>query len=100
GVRRDLNDPAATPETFLAIATMVLLILGVFQGDKSMRQIGWLAAIALAVAAYLSVHVAPATGQMPAFANQFIVDGFAGFMKVLTLLASAVSILISLGYAE
>src|SRR5882757_9375961 len=76
------------------------LILGVFQGDKSTRLIGWLAAIALAFAAYLSVHIAPATGQTPAFANQFIVDGFAAFMKLLTLLATAVSILISLGYAE
>ena len=96
----DLNYAAATPEIFLAIAAMVLLVLGVFQGDKSMRLIGWLAAIVLAIAAYLAVHVAPATGQTPAFANQFIVDGFAGFMKVLTLLATAASILISLGYAE
>jgi NADH-quinone oxidoreductase subunit N len=96
----DLNYAAATPEIFLAIAAMVLLVLGVFQGDKGTRLIGWLAAIALAVAAYLSVHVTPETGQTPAFANQFIVDGFAGFMKVLTLLATAVSILISLGYAE
>src|SRR5689334_12849938 len=96
----DLNYAAATPEIFLAVASMVLLILGVFQGDKSTRLIGWLAAIALAVDAYLAVHVAPATGATPAFANQFIVDGFAGFMKVLTLLATAASILISLGYAE
>ena len=44
----DLNYTAATPEIFLAIASMVLLILGVFQGDKSTRLIGWLAAIALA----------------------------------------------------
>jgi NADH-quinone oxidoreductase subunit N len=96
----ELNYTAATPEIFLAVSSMVLLILGVFQGDKSMRLIGWLAAIVLAIAAYLAVHVAPATGATPAFANQFIVDGFAGFMKVLTLLATAASILISLGYAE
>src|SRR3569832_943760 len=96
----DLNYAVATPEIFLAVAILVLLILGVFRGDGSMRLIGWLAAIALAIDAYLAVHVAPATGQTPAFANQFIVDGFAGYMKVLTLLATAVSILISLGYAE
>src|SRR6185295_721735 len=95
----ELNLAAATPEIFLAIAAMVLLILGVFQGDKATRPVAWLAAAALCVAAYLAVHVSPATGADPAFGGQFIVDGFAGFMKVLALLATAAAILISLGYA-
>jgi len=79
----ELNLAAATPEIFLAVAAMVLLILGVFQGDKATRLVAWLAAAALCVAAYLAVHVSPATGSDPAFGGQFIVDGFAGFMKVL-----------------
>jgi len=95
----ELNLAAATPEIFLAVAAMVLLILGVFMGDRSMRLVSWLAAGALCVAAYLAAHVAPATGADPAFGGQFIVDGFAGFMKVLSLLATAAAILISIGYA-
>src|SRR5262249_46327895 len=95
-----LNYAAAAPELFLAVAALAPLILGVCLRDKLTRPIGYLAAIALAIAAYLAVQVAPATGQEPAFANQFIVDQFGGFMKVLSLLATAVSILISLGYAE
>jgi NADH-quinone oxidoreductase subunit N len=96
----ELNLAAATPEIFLAVAAMALLILGVFQGDKFTRPVSWLAAIALCIAAYLAADVAPATGADPAFGGQFIVDGFAGFMKVLALLATAAAILISLGYAS
>jgi NADH-quinone oxidoreductase subunit N len=96
----ELNLAAATPEIFLAVSAMVLLILGVFQGDKSMRLVSWLAAGVLCIAAYLAVHVAPATGADPAFGGQFIVDGFAGFMKVLSLVATAAAILISIGYAS
>ncbi|HVO03455.1 MAG TPA: NADH-quinone oxidoreductase subunit NuoN [Candidatus Cybelea sp.] len=96
----DLNLAAATPEIFLAVAAMVLLMLGVFQGDKATRAVSWLAAIVLVVGAYLSAHIAPEHGANPAFGGQFIVDGFAGFMKVLTLVATAVAILMSLGYAS
>ena len=96
----ELNLAAATPEIFLAISAMVLLLVGVFLGDKSMRLISWLAAGALCIAAYLSMHVAPATGADPAFGGQFIVDGFAAFMKVLSLVSTAAAILISIGYAS
>jgi NADH-quinone oxidoreductase subunit N len=96
----ELNLAAATPEIFLAVSAMVLLLLGVFQGDKFTRPLSWLAAIVLCIAAYLAAHVSPATGADPAFGGQFIVDGFAGFMKVLSLLATAAAIVISLGYAE
>src|SRR6187402_2508066 len=56
--------------------------------------------IFLAIAANLAVHVAPTTGADPAFGGQFIVDGFAAFMKVLSLVATAAAILISIGYAS
>ncbi len=45
-----LNFAAATPEIFLAVSAMVLLILGVFQGDKFTRPLSWLAAIVLCIA--------------------------------------------------
>jgi NADH-quinone oxidoreductase subunit N len=95
----DLNISAAIPEIWLACASMVLLILGVFQGDKFTKPVAWLAAIALVVGAYLAAHVAPVTGSMPAFGGLFIVDGFAGFTKVLSLVGTAVAIVMSLGYA-
>jgi len=38
----DLNLAAATPEIFLAVSGLVLLILGVFQGDKFTRPLSWL----------------------------------------------------------
>src|ERR1700749_4516759 len=38
---------AALPEIFLAAASLALLILGAFQGDKAARGIAWLAVSAL-----------------------------------------------------
>jgi NADH-quinone oxidoreductase subunit N len=96
----DLNYAAATPEIFLAIASLALLILGVFLGDRATRLVGWLAAAALVIGAYLAVQIVPGSGTAPAFANQFIVDNFGAFMKVLSLIATALAIVISLGYAE
>ena len=58
----ELNLAAATPEIFLAVSAMVLLLLGVFQGDKFTRPLSWLAAAVLCIAAYLAADVAPATG--------------------------------------
>jgi NADH-quinone oxidoreductase subunit N len=95
----ELNLSAATPEIFLAVSALVLLILGVFQGDRFTQPLAWLTAIVLCVAAWLAFHTAPGQGATPAFGGQFIVDGFAGYMKVLALLATAASVLISLGYA-
>jgi NADH-quinone oxidoreductase subunit N len=94
----DLNIAAATPEIWLACSAMVLLLLGVFNGDKFTKPVAWLAAIALVIGAYLAAHVAPATGGLPAFDGLFIVDSFAGYAKVLSLVATAVAILMSLGY--
>jgi NADH-quinone oxidoreductase subunit N len=96
----ELNIAAAVPEIWLACAAMVLLILGVFRGDRFTRPLAWLAAVALVIGAYLAVHAAPTTGATPAFGGLFILDGFAGFMKALSLVATAVAILMSLGYAE
>ena len=39
----------AAPEIFLAMCSMILLIFGVFRGDKSTRTVSWLAVCALIV---------------------------------------------------
>lgn len=86
----------AYPEIWLALATMALLMFGVFRGDGSTRLVSWLAVAILAVAILL-VGIQPAATELT-FGDMFIADGFARFAKILILLGSAFSIILSLGY--
>src|SRR3954463_7647505 len=88
----------AAPEIFLAISALVLLMLGVFRGDASTRLISYLTVGVLLVAVVL-VLTGTGTRQVT-FSNLFIMDSFGAFMKVLVLLGSALSVLISISYIE
>ena len=96
----DLNYMAAKPEIWLALCSMALLMLGVFRGDGFAKPVSWLAAAALVVTAFLASSAAPEQGRSIAFNGLFVVDSFGGFMKVLSLLATAVAIVMTMGYAE
>ena len=88
----------AAPEIFLAISALVLLMLGVFRGDASTRLISYLTVGVLLVAVVL-VLTGAGTKQIT-FSNLFIMDSFGAFMKVLVLIGSALSVLISIHYIE
>ncbi len=93
-----MNWMAALPELVLVVGSMALLMLGVFLKQDRARFISWLSVGLLVIAMILVLRGQSATGT--AFGNLFIVDRFAQFMKLLTLGASAVSILMSLNYIE
>lgn len=84
----------ALPELLLAIGSMVLLIVGVFLGDKSAKQIAY-ASVALLVAALALVVVGPSAGRASLFDGAFEIDGFAAFAKVIIFAAAAIAILMS-----
>jgi NADH-quinone oxidoreductase subunit N len=84
----------ALPEITLAIGSMVLLLLGVFQGDKSYRQIASLSVLLLALCAAIMVFQVGGERQLT-FNGMFVTDAFAVFTKVLVYLGSAVAILIA-----
>ena len=86
------------PELLLVVGAMALLMLGVFrpESDREAVAIGWLAIAALGVAAWLVVRQPTETQLL--FEGAFVVDGFARFMKVLTLVASAAALLLSFDY--
>ncbi len=80
------------PELMLAVGAMVLLIVGVFIGDRATSLVSWLAIALLAAAgAYIFMHPEPAK----AFQGAFIVDGFSRFVKLLILAGSALCILMA-----
>ena len=86
------------PEIFVALASMGLLMLGVFRGDGATRSIAWLTVVALGLALVL-VLAAPDQGG-PTLAGMFVSDPFAVFVKCLILVGSAVAVVMSLRYIQ
>jgi len=93
------NLTLALPEIFLATASMVLLMLGVFSREKSgARMVAYASIISLLFAIVLVALVT--NGRAVTFGGTFIVDTFAVYMKALILLSAAAAILMSREYLE
>src|SRR3954470_24356875 len=86
----------ALPEIILALGAMALVLVGAYRGERSTRLVNLLALglIALALVAVLALP----SGRLTTFSGSFVVDGFAKFMKVLTLLGSGAAIVLSSDY--
>ncbi|WP_160004639.1 NADH-quinone oxidoreductase subunit NuoN [Rhizobium sp. 18055] len=85
------------PELILAIGALVLLMIGVFSGERSGRMVSILAIIVLAAAALWLIFM-PSEGL--AYGGVFLSDGFGRFMKVTALIGSIVALFMSLGLAK
>jgi NADH-quinone oxidoreductase subunit N len=86
------------PELLLVVGAMVLLMYGVFRGERSVTAVTWLS-ILLLVAAGAVVAGLPGE-RLESFGGSFVVEGFARFLKILALVGSATTILMSLDYLE
>jgi NADH-quinone oxidoreductase subunit N len=86
------------PEMLLAIGAMVLLMIGAFNGTKVTGLVTALA-ICLLVAVGIAEIMLPA-GKLVTFGGSFIVDDFARFLKVLAIIGSAVTLLLSREFLE
>ncbi len=93
------NITFAFPEIFIAIALMILLLVGVFTSGKYGREIGWASIGVLAVALY-PVLFGTAAQTADLFNGAFATDGFAKFSKVVIYTGAAVSILLSGHFME
>ncbi|HEY5208864.1 MAG TPA: NADH-quinone oxidoreductase subunit NuoN [Stellaceae bacterium] len=93
------NFLSALPEIFLAVSAMALLLLGVFQGEaRAAKEVSWLAVIVCIVAIFM---VGAQSGvRHVTFAGLFVTDGYAIFAKILVLVGSAFSIVLSIRYNE
>lgn len=88
----------ALPEIFLAVAGMVLLMIGVFRGDGSLRTVSWLAVASLIATGFLLLN--GPEGRQVTFNGLFVSDGFGVFAKLLVLTASSLAIILSVNYLE
>jgi NADH-quinone oxidoreductase subunit N len=87
----------AAPELILALGAMALLMIGVFSGERANTTVTGLAVALLIVAgAWMLLFV----GDGEAFGGAFVSDSFARFMKLLTLVGSVVTLIMSVGFAR
>jgi NADH-quinone oxidoreductase subunit N len=87
----------ATPELILAVGAMALLMIGVFSGERANSTVTGLAvAILIGAGGWMLLF----TGEGQAFGGAFVSDPFARFMKVLTLIGSVVTLIMSVGFAK
>ncbi|MDZ5696939.1 MULTISPECIES: NADH-quinone oxidoreductase subunit NuoN [Phyllobacteriaceae] len=87
----------AVPEVALALGAMALLMIGVFSGERANTTVTGLA-VALLLAAIAWLVIFPSEGF--AFDGAFVSDPFARFMKLLTLIGAAVTLVMSVGFAK
>ncbi|MBB1092204.1 NADH-quinone oxidoreductase subunit NuoN [Rhodopseudomonas palustris] len=81
------------PELVLVIGAMLLLMLGAYRGERTTGLITTLAVLLLVATGALELML-PA-GKLVTFGGSFIVDDFARFLKVLALIGSAVTLILS-----
>ncbi|MBB3657571.1 NADH-quinone oxidoreductase subunit N [Rhizobium sp. BK650] len=87
----------SAPELILAIGALVLLMIGVFAGERSGPLVSTLAMIVIAVSGLWLIFV---PGDGLAYGGVYLADGFARFMKVLALIGSFIALLMSMGLAR
>jgi NADH-quinone oxidoreductase subunit N len=88
----------ALPEILLAAGVLVLILIGAFRGDRSSDFMN-VGALALLAVAFIAVVMLPGA-RTEAMAGSFVVDSFAKFMKGLTLIGAAASIVMSTDYLK
>jgi len=84
-------------ELWLAIGVLALLMVGVFAGERSHSQVTGLS-LAVIVAAGIGLFLTSERGT--AMNGSFILDNFAWFMKLLTLIGSGLAIIMSVNFMK
>ncbi|HEY9452282.1 MAG TPA: NADH-quinone oxidoreductase subunit NuoN [Bradyrhizobium sp.] len=85
------------PELVLAVGAMALLMLGAYRGEAKTTGLVTGLSVALLVATAVLVLTLPA-GKLTTFGGSFIVDDFARFLKVLAIIGSAVTLILSVEF--
>jgi NADH-quinone oxidoreductase subunit N len=85
------------PELILAGGALLLLMIGVFIGEKSTSLITLLSVVLLAVVGVVLVTV---SGQGSAYGGAYLADSFALFAKVLVIIGAGVALVMTAGHAR
>jgi NADH-quinone oxidoreductase subunit N len=82
-----------TPEIVLAIGAMALLMLGAYRGQGTTALVTGLAVCLLIVVGVLELMLP--SGKLVTFGGSFIVDDFARFLKIVALVGSVATLILS-----
>ncbi|HAH11061.1 MAG TPA: NADH-quinone oxidoreductase subunit NuoN [Alphaproteobacteria bacterium] len=91
--------PAIMPELVLGGGIMLVLLYGVFRGERSLISTALLTLLVLCVAAYYVV-LGASDARVLAFGGSVVIDPFASFLKLLILGASAVAMIMALEFLK
>jgi NADH-quinone oxidoreductase subunit N len=89
----------ALPEIVFTVFALVLLMVGTFGKEKSMGLVSAGAVLSCVVVGALVVNTNLGP-RMVGFENLFVVDRFAGFMKLMVLIGSGLAIVMAGGYLK
>ena len=89
---------ALWPEILLSLAACAMLVFDLLTDQARKAVLGWIAFGAVAVTLLGTLLYPPQGGSI--FAGMFLADGYAAFFKVLFLIATALTVLISLRYLD
>src|SRR6202790_3517950 len=81
------------PELVLVMGSMALLMIGAYRGPQTTSLVTILAVCVLAITGAIELLL-PA-GKLVTFGGSFIVDDFARFLKILALIGSAATLILS-----
>jgi len=81
------------PEIVLALGAMLLLMIGAYRGPQTTGAIGVLALLLLVLTGALVLWLP--SGKLVTFNGSFVVDDFARFLKILALIGSGTTLLLS-----
>jgi NADH-quinone oxidoreductase subunit N len=84
------------PELVLAAGAMVLLMLGAYRGQQTTSLVTGLSVCLLVLTGALELWLPG--GKLTTFGGSFIVDDFARFLKILALIGSAATLILSAEY--
>tara|TARA_Y100000591_G_scaffold233661_1_gene204475 strand:+ start:710 stop:2143 length:1434 start_codon:yes stop_codon:yes gene_type:complete len=87
------------PEIFISLSIMFLLILGVFKKNSS-KLIQNISLIVLLITAVIIFNETLGVDEMVIFNNSIVIDYLSSFMKIVTLLASFLVLIISSNYLK
>jgi NADH-quinone oxidoreductase subunit N len=86
------------PELLLSVCAMILLMIGAYNGARVTNTVTGLAIFFLVCTA-AAIVVSPA-GTVETFGGSFVLDDFARFLKLLALLGSAVTLILSIEFLQ
>ncbi|WP_296743840.1 NADH-quinone oxidoreductase subunit NuoN, partial [Mesorhizobium sp.] len=87
----------STPELILAIGALALLMVGAYSRSNNTMTVTGLAVVVLVIA---GVWLASSGGEGPGYGGSFVQDSFGRFMKMLALIGSAVTLVMSMRFAR